>query len=125
MRRIVVVEDEPAVRDGLVALLQAWGATVEAFDSLGSLRAALAGSDVRAPDLAIVDHRLPEGRTGVEALQVLRARWPDQRVPAVMVTGSSLGGHEDEAARHDFHLLIKPVQPSRLRAMVAFKLSGR
>jgi signal transduction histidine kinase/CheY-like chemotaxis protein len=125
MRRIVVVEDEPAVRDGLVALLQAWGATVEAFDSLGSLRAALAGSDVRAPDLAIVDHRLPEGRTGVEVLQALRARWPGQRVPAVMVTGSSLGAHEDEAARHDFHLLIKPVQPSRLRAMVAFKLSGR
>jgi len=30
--------------------------------------------------------------------------------------------HDKEAAAHDFHLLIKPVVPNKLRAMIAFKL---
>ena len=31
-------------------------------------------------------------------------------------------GHEQEAQDLDFHLLIKPVVPNKLRAMIAFKL---
>jgi CheY-like chemotaxis protein len=77
------------------------------------------------PDLLIVDYRLPEGRTGIEALVAIRARWPGLTIPAILVTGSSLGGHEDEAGRHDFHLLIKPVLPNKLRAMIGFKLAMR
>jgi CheY-like chemotaxis protein len=77
------------------------------------------------PDLLLVDYRLPQGRTGIDALVALRARWPAQRLPAIMITGSSLGGHEDEAVTHDYHLLIKPVLPNKLRAMIAFKLGVR
>ena len=91
------------------------------------LAAAVAGPrrTSRPPDLLLVDYRLPQGRTGIEALAALRARWPERVLPAIVVTGSSLGGHEDEAGRHDFHLLIKPVLPNKLRAMVAFKLGLR
>ena len=42
-----------------------------------------------------------------------------------LITGSSLVGHEDEALTHDYHLLIKPVLPGKLRAMIAFKLGLR
>ena len=35
------------------------------------------------------------------------------------------GHHEQEAQAHDFHLLIKPVVPNKLRAMIAFKLGVR
>ena len=124
-RRFVVVEDETAVREGLVVLLQAWGATVEAFDTVDGVRAWAALPDIEQPDLLLVDYRLPEGTTGLDALQVARARWPTQRIPAILITGSSLGGHEDEAMAHDFHLLIKPVLPNKLRAMIAFKLGVR
>jgi CheY-like chemotaxis protein len=72
-----------------------------------------------------VDYRLPQGRTGIEALTALRARWPQRHLPAIVITGSSLGGHEDEALTHDYHLLIKPVLPNKLRAMIAFKLDLR
>ena len=124
-RFIVVVEDEAAVRDGLVVLLQAWGADVVAFDSVEGVEAWLASAAARRPDLLLVDYRLPGGRTGIEALVALRARWPGSRLPAIVVTGSSLAGHEDEAQTHDYHLLIKPVLPNRLRAMIAFKLGVR
>ena len=39
-----------------------------------------------------------------------------------MVTGSTMTGHDAEAEQHDFHLLIKPVAPNKLRAMIGFKL---
>jgi signal transduction histidine kinase/CheY-like chemotaxis protein len=124
-RLIVVVEDEPAVREGLVVVLQAWGASVLAFDTVAALQAWLATRPPARPDLALVDFRLPESQTGIDALVALRAHWPGQRLPAIMVTGSSLGGHEDQALAHDYHLLIKPVLPNKLRAMIAFKLGMR
>jgi CheY-like chemotaxis protein len=128
----VVVEDEAAVREGLVVLLQAWGARVVAFDGVETVKAWLAGGADRVgaeraeqPDLLLVDYRLPQALTGIDALIALRAHWPDQRLPAIMITGSTLGGHEDEASNHDYHLLIKPVLPNKLRAMIAFKLGLR
>ena len=124
-RFIVVVEDEAAVREGLVVLLQAWGARAESFDTVEAVEAWAASPGAEAPDLQLVDYRLPQGRTGIEALVALRARWPGRKLPAIIITGSSLGGHEDEAVKHDYHLLIKPVLPNKLRAMIAFKLGVR
>jgi two-component system, sensor histidine kinase len=128
-RLIVVVEDEAAVREGLVVVLKAWGAAVQDFDSVEALEADLAKptttGKVQVPDLLLVDYRLPQGRTGIDALTLLRKRWAGYHLPAIMVTGSSLGGHEDEAVTHDYHLLIKPVLPNKLRAMIAFKLGVR
>ena len=122
---IVVVEDETAVREGLVVLLQAWGAAVLAFESLDPLKTWLAQPGAERPQLLLVDYRLPQGTTGIDALVAIRARWPETKLPAIVITGSSLGGHEDEAVTHDYHLLIKPVLPNKLRAMIAFKLGMR
>ncbi|MBC7938975.1 MAG: response regulator, partial [Chitinophagaceae bacterium] len=126
-RLIVVVEDEAAVREGLVVLLQAWGARVVSFDTVDGVQSWLASAAAAAetPDLLLVDYRLPQATTGIDALVALRARWPQHKLPAIVITGSSLGGHEDEAVTHDYHLLIKPVLPNKLRAMIAFKLGVR
>ncbi len=127
-RQFLVVEDELPVREGLVVLLQAWGAQVLAFDAVAALNewlAKLPATGAQPPDLMLVDYRLQQGTTGIEALVATRARWPGQRIPAIVITGSSLIGHEDEAVEHDYHLLIKPVLPGKLRAMIAFKLGVR
>lgn len=124
-RLMLLVEDEAAVREGLVVLLKAWGASVLAFDTVAALQAWLEARPAEAPDLLIVDYRLPQGTTGLDALALLRRHWPGHRLPAIVVTGSTIGGHETEAAEHDFHLLIKPVLPNKLRAMIAFKLGVR
>jgi two-component system, sensor histidine kinase len=128
-RHFVVVEDETAVREGLVVLLQAWGATVDAFDTVEAveqwLASLAAGAPAEPPSLLLVDYRLPQGRTGIDALKLMRAHWQGHKLPAIVITGSSLGGHETEALEHDYHLLIKPVLPNKLRAMIAFKLGVR
>jgi len=46
-------------------------------------------------------------------------------VPAIVVTGSTMTELDAEAERHGFHLMIKPVVPARLRAMIGFKLGLR
>ena len=76
------------------------------------------------PDLIIADYRLESGHTGVEAIRALRGML-DRPIPAIVVTGSVLSSHEREAHDHDFHLLLKPVVPNKLRAMIAFKLGVR
>ncbi|HKX42095.1 MAG TPA: ATP-binding protein, partial [Burkholderiaceae bacterium] len=122
-RLMVIVEDEPAVRGGLEVLLQGWGAKVVSFDSAGAARQWAEQSDpaVVKPDLLIVDYRLENGTTGVEAIKALRARF-GAKLPAIVATGSTMSGHDQEAQANDFHLLIKPVVPNKLRAMIAFKL---
>ena len=123
---IVVVEDEPVVRSGLEVLLKGWGASLASFDSVAQSRAWAEASDPTAvkPDLLIVDYRLENGLNGVDAIKSLRARF-GAGVPAIIVTGSTMSGHEKEAHDGDFHLLIKPVVPNKLRAMIAFKLGQR
>jgi CheY-like chemotaxis protein len=122
-RSIVVVEDEAAVREGLEVLLTGWGASIVAFDSVAALRAWLERGDATPPpSLVIADYRLEEGETGVAAIGAVRRRF-GASVPAIVVTGSSMTGHDKEAIEHDFHLLIKPVLPNKLRAMIAFKLA--
>lgn len=127
-RLIVIVEDEPAVSEGLVVLLQAWGAEALAFDSVPSVRHWAQANPGQRPDLLLVDYRLPEGLTGIDALLAVRAAYggiDSTPIPAIMVTGSTMTGHELDAQAHDFHVLIKPVVPNKLRAMIAFKLGMR
>ena len=125
-RFIVVVEDEHSVRGGLEVLLRGWGARVMSFETAEACRLWAHGVDRSAdrPDLLIVDYRLEPGRTGVEVIHTLRDRFGHQ-VPSIMVTGSTMTGHEAEAQEHDFHLLVKPVVPNKLRAMIGFKLGVR
>ena len=127
-RHIVVVEDEIAVMEGLQVLLKGWGATVSAFDSVAAVRnwvqQQVGDEPGNRPDLIMVDYRLPELQTGIDAVRVLREHFgPD--LPAIMVTGSTMTQHEEEARLHNFHVLLKPVVPTKLRAMIAFKLGLR
>ncbi len=122
-RLVVIVEDEPAVRGGLEVLIKGWGASIASFDSVAASAAWASASDpdIVKPDLLIVDYRLEDGLNGVDAIKALRARFGSE-VPAILVTGSTMTGHEMDAQAHNFHLLIKPVVPNKLRAMIAFKL---
>jgi CheY-like chemotaxis protein len=122
-RLIVIVEDEPVVRSSLEVLLKGWGANIESFDSVAASTAwaRASGPGQPAPHLLIVDYRLENGLNGVQAIQALRDRF-GSGVPAIVVTGSTMTGHEREAQEHDFHVLTKPVLPNKLRAMIAFKL---
>ena len=83
--QVVLVEDEPAVREALTLRLQQWGAEVIAFDGLPALREQLRNLPRRI-DLVLTDNRLP----GASALQVVeQVRQQAGPVPALVVTGDT------------------------------------
>ncbi|MEA2027165.1 MAG: response regulator transcription factor, partial [Chloroflexota bacterium] len=76
--RLLVVDDHEVVRQGLAALLnrrEAFQVVAEA----GTAEEALSAVDRFAPDLVIMDVRLPDG-SGIEACRDIRAEHPDVRV---------------------------------------------
>lgn len=115
-RRVLAVEDDPAIADALQRLLQAWGCEVVLASS--GADALSAAEAMGAPDAVIADLALPGETSGVEVVQRLRERWGDA-VPVTFLTGST-GGPAVEAARATgLPLLLKPVAPARLRAFLA------
>lgn len=116
--RVLVVEDNAAVRDALVQLLGNWGLSVQATTSAAPALEWLR----RDPfDAVLCDWRLPGEPDGVEVLRQARALQPALKL-AVLITG------EDEQrvqmAREEFLVMRKPVRPLRLRALLSAHLVG-
>ncbi len=88
--RIVIVDDEPAIRFALEELLRDHGFEVLTFDGA---RAALAHLQDHDADLVISDLTMP-GMGGLELLEALRAAWPE-----VMVILMTAYGDERTAVR--------------------------
>jgi len=122
-RLIAVVEDEDAILQGMKALLSGWGCEVVTGHNAEAVLESL-GEVGRYPDLLIVDYRLEGGLTGVQVIQRLRGEL-DVDIPALLVTGSASGERALEAEQYGYHLLMKPVMPDDLRAMVGLKLKER
>jgi DNA-binding NarL/FixJ family response regulator len=81
--RILVVDDHALFREGFLLLLARLDQRVE-VDDVGTCEEALKlVESAGAPDLALVDLKLP-GMSGFEGLQVLRARHPD--LPVVVLS---------------------------------------
>ena len=120
-RRIVVVEDDREVLEGMLALLEGWHAEVVGAASADDAITALAPAR-RAPDLVIAGDALRNGEGGGQAIASVRRRF-DARIPGIVVAGSITPAHRDEALAYDYHLLAKPVAPAKLRALIAFQLA--
>jgi CheY-like chemotaxis protein len=113
---ILVVDDEAAVREINVIILEEDGYTVQHADS-GV--AALAAIQHGRFDLALVDYAMP-GMRGTEFVRQARQRQPDLRV--VYVTGNAEPLLADMGDRQD-PVLAKPYSPKLLLATVLESLS--
>src|SRR5258707_9821996 len=78
--RILVVEDDPVLCDGLRVGLSLFGATLDTVSSCADGRAALALTEF---DALVLDLGLPDG-CGLDLLRDLRAR--GNRTPVVLLT---------------------------------------
>jgi two-component system, NarL family, response regulator len=80
--RVLVVDDHPVVREGVLAIL-ATQSDMTVVGEAASAEEALALNVPEPPHVAVLDLRLP-GISGIQLLAQLRARWPEMR--AVMFT---------------------------------------
>lgn len=116
-RRILMIDDEEAIRSGMRDLLQGWGCEVTTAGSCAeALETAAAGP---APiDVVISDMGLPGQGNGIDAIAALRDRY-GARLPALLITGDTSQAALQAARTADLIMLHKPIKPARLRAALA------
>ncbi len=119
---VLVIDDDPLVRDGMRGLLQSWGCKVVAAASDDAAIACF-GDHTRRPDLIISDYHLQGDDTGFAAIARLH-RVFDASIPAFVISGDTDPERLQEATARGYHLLHKPVLPMNLRAVVSQLLKG-
>ena len=113
---VLVVEDDPDVRELLAILMEAEGYQVmSAFDGLDALE--LVGKGRITPDLIIADYNLPKGMDGLQVAARLR-EISKRPVPVIILTGDIATGTLTEIARNDCVHLSKPVKLKKMISMI-------
>ncbi len=117
-RRVLLVDDDQAVRLAMMELLDGWGCHCLTMESMEEAVDALS---VFTPELVITDYRLRGHRTGQEVLAAIGAhlRHP---VPAIVVTGDTAPQRLRDAQASGAVLLHKPVAPAALLAAMTMLL---
>jgi CheY-like chemotaxis protein len=110
---IVVIDDDARVLDGMRGILQSWGCRVLTAASASAALAGLTEGEGQ-PDLIVSDYRLADGKTGIEAIELLRTAL-GFKVPAFLISGDTGPERLREATASGYYLLHKPVPPMVLR----------
>ena len=114
-KQILIVEDEPAIRDLVALAIVREGMDAVAVDRVSAARRAIAE---RVPDLVLLDWMLP-GESGLEFARRLRGDAAMSAIPIIM-----LSARGDEADRVDAldagvdDYVVKPFSPRELVARV-------
>jgi DNA-binding response OmpR family regulator len=121
MSRIMVVDDDPNLRDLVAIRLQKAGHKVLTAGSAGE---ALAIVDQRgAPDVVVLDVLMP-GMTGFELLPALRSIHGMEELPAIFLSGRVEEHHIRAGRAMGAAYLTKPFSANALTKTIA-KLSQR
>jgi CheY-like chemotaxis protein len=115
---VLVVEDDPTLRELYRAALQGAGyAVVAVDDGLAALRY----TEQHRPDAVVLDLALPR-LGGRDVFNELRSRSETRRIPVVVVTGTDTSDLDPKAFAS---LLVKPVPPDTLISVVERSLRSR
>lgn len=118
--RILVVDDEAAVADSTALMLRLDGHSVQVARS-GAVAIQLAASF--EPEVVLLDIGL-RGMDGFQTARQLRARHPGSGLCLIAVTGYGDAQARERADAAGFdHYLVKPVEPDRLKGLLA-ELAG-
>lgn len=112
--RVLVVENDPVMRQAFDVLLTGWGMRVTTVGTVQAARAAVAR---QVPDLLLTDFRLDGDETGIQTISVLRDGLA-MRLPALIVSGDDIEAMTAAAAGLGVEIVAKPVDDAMLqRAM--------
>lgn len=122
--RVLVVEDDGAGQEGLLALLDAWGCNAVATPRVDDARALVTERGLR-PDLILSDYHL--GMTETDGLTAALAMARDFHIaaPPVIVSSDPDPALKRMVAESGALFVAKPIKPARLRAALSSALQVR
>jgi CheY-like chemotaxis protein len=109
--RILVVEDSPDIRDGMIELLALEGYDVAAAED-GRAALALLESGTPLPELILLDLIMP-GMDGYQFLEELRRRERISSIPVIIMTAN-----QEAKGLGTTGFIRKPIAVDRLLAMI-------
>ncbi len=116
--RILLIDDDVAVLDGLARLLGDWGCTVSPYRAFADLSDAL--QDEPRPNLVLTDYHLEQGKNGLELLSAIRQHFDAPEIPCILISADATEQIEKQASACRAILLQKPVRPGRLKSLLIF-----
>lgn len=120
--RILLVDDDIDVLDGLARLLTDWGCTVSPYRTFADLAGTL--QEVPRPSLVLTDYHLDQGRNGLELLSTIRQHFDAPEIPCILISADATEQIESHAKANHAILLQKPVRPARLKSLLMFLCHG-
>lgn len=119
-RRVLVIENDDAMRRAFSFLLNGWGMEVSATSEIATARRF---ARAQAPDVVLSDYRLDDGETGFQALDLLEADL-GHSLPALIVSAETAEFIHAEAGNRPVEVLTKPVAEHELRRGLAFAIQN-
>uniref|UniRef100_UPI0035655921 ATP-binding response regulator n=1 Tax=Pontibacterium sp. TaxID=2036026 RepID=UPI0035655921 len=114
--RVLVIDNEPKILEGMSALLGGWSCEVAVAIS-GNEAIARIQEEHFEPDIILADYHLSETDTGVNALKEIQIL-TDRDIPAVVITADRTEEVKTDIAAAGAQLLTKPIRPAALRAII-------
>jgi Na+/proline symporter/signal transduction histidine kinase len=113
--RIVCIENDLAILDGMKTLLTTWDAEVIAVADPDAAIEAIEAAGGRMTGL-LVDYHLDRGN-GLAAIRDIRRRY-GEAIPAILITADRSPQVRAAAREENIAVLNKPVKPASLRALL-------
>ena len=118
---VLIVEDDPAVREMLELLFKAEGhRTLTAVDGPAALQLTVRG--LARPNIVIADYNLPGGMTGLQCIAELR-KGLHREIPAIILTGDISTEALRKIAQQNCVHLNKPAKAEELTQLVGALMS--
>ncbi|MDP3744669.1 MAG: hybrid sensor histidine kinase/response regulator [Methylotenera sp.] len=112
--RVLMIDDDAAVREAMRTLLSQWGSECQVAENVNE---ALALCQHFAPDIIISDYRLRANDTGAKAITAIRNRL-ERPIPAILITGDTGPQRIKEALASGIPLIHKPISSAKLHQLL-------
>jgi len=119
--QVLLVEDDPAVRDATRMLLKVEGYRVLTAGSLAEARSQ--AKSVPRIDLLVTDYHLSDGETGTQVISALREDLGTQ-LKAVLITGDTSSAVRELQRDERLRLARKPIRAEELLALLKSLLAS-
>jgi CheY-like chemotaxis protein len=114
---VAFIDDDAQILQAMTHLFEQWGVEMAAGSDAAEVCDELRELG-RAPDLILSDYRLGGGRSGIDAIALLRAAF-GTGTPAALITGDTGPDAIRAIDASGLPVLHKPLKPAKLRAFLS------